>query len=99
MKQNQKVSEILTFDLNDEESKIVWKNVKEHGFPENLDGLKSFVLACCGVGKKFKSQQESVKFSQESVKATVDFIQNNPEILNGAKDLLVGALKKKIFGK
>jgi len=99
MKKTDKINEILTLDLSAEEADIVWSAVKEAGFELNLDGLKSFLLSCVGIGEKRKSQEEGIKFSSDSIQATVDFLQNNPEVLNGAKTLLVNSFKNKLFGK
>lgn len=98
MKKEQ-VSEILTLDLSPKEAEILWNTIKANGYEENLEGLKTFVLACCGMGEKPTSQYEGVKFSQESVKATVDFLQNNPELVDGVKNMVLNGLKSKIFGR
>jgi hypothetical protein len=99
MKKSDKINEILTIDLSNSEADIVWKTVQQSGFEQNLDGLKSFLLVCCGVGKSRSKPNDSIKFSSESVQATVDFLQNNPEVLEGAKRLVFNGLKNKLFGK
>jgi hypothetical protein len=99
MKNSDKINEILTLDLSSQEADIVWSAVKREGLDQNLDGLKTFLLMCSGMGERKEQSGEGLKFSQDSVKATVDFLQNNPEVLNGAKSLVLNGLKNKFFGK
>jgi len=84
------VREIITLDLDPEESKILWRAVEVSGYEQNLDGFKNWVFTMLNIHK----QPTPSTLDQNTVSSVVNFCYDNPELVKKASQALMNTLKR-----